>query len=235
VTAALGAEEEQLDQIPNQVDLSPFSPPAPSVRSSLWPEERPLMLFAGRLEYEKGVQTALDAMSEIDRHSPGAGLIVAGDGTYRSTLEGQARKLGIAHMVRFVGFVDEARLRSLYRSVDLAIVPSLYEPFGLVALEAMASETPVVVADAGGLREFVEHEVSGLRFETGNPQALADAVTRVLHDPALGKRLAREARSALEARGSWTTAAVRTAETYRRAVEGATEAKPLPLRVVRDV
>jgi glycogen synthase len=235
VTAALGADEDRLDQIPNQVDLSPFSPPAPSVRASLWPDDRSLMLFAGRLEYEKGVQTALDAMSEIDRRCPGTGLIVAGDGTYRSTLEGQARRLGIEHMVRFEGFVDEVRLRSLYRSVDLAIVPSLYEPFGLVALEAMASETPVVVSNTGGLREFVEHEVSGLRFEMGDPLALAEAVTRVLRDSALGARLAREARSALEARGSWTTAAVRTAETYRRAVAGATEVGPLPLRVVRDV
>ncbi len=236
VAAALGADEErQLDMIPNQVDLSPFSPPAPSLRSSLWPGDRPLMLFAGRLEYEKGVQTALDAMSEIRRRCPGTGLIVAGDGTYRSTLEEQARRLGLQGMVRFEGFLDEARLRSLYRSVDLAIVPSLYEPFGLVALEAMASETPVVVADTGGLREFVEHEVSGLRFETGDPQALADAATRVLRDPILGERLAREARSALEARGSWTTAAVRTAETYRRAVVGPADTKPLPLRVVRDV
>lgn len=234
VASTLGADEERLDQIPNQVDLSPFSPPAPSVRSSLWPADRPLMLFAGRLEYEKGVQTALDAMSEIDRRHPGTGLIVAGDGTYRSALEEQARRLGIERMVRFEGFVDEVRLRSLYRSVDLAIVPSLYEPFGLVALEAMASETPVVVADTGGLREFVEHEVSGLRFETGDPLALADAVTRVLRDPALAERLARDARSALETRGSWTTAAVRTAETYLRAA-ATSDATRLPLRVVRDV
>ena len=235
VAAALGADDDRLDQIPNQVDLSPFSPPAPSVRATLWPEGRPLMLFAGRLEYEKGVQTALEAMAEIERRCPGVGLIVAGDGTYRPPLEARAKELGIEDLVRFVGFVDEVRLRSLYRSVDLAIVPSLYEPFGLVALEAMASETPVVVADTGGLREFVDHEVSGLRFQPGDPLALADAATRVLRDPALGERLAREARSALEARGSWTTAAVRTAETYRRAVEGAAEAGPLPLRVVRDV
>jgi glycogen(starch) synthase len=236
VVAALGADEErQLDLIPNQVDLSPFSPPAPSVRSSMWPEDRPLILFAGRLEYEKGVQTALEALAEIRRRCPGTGLIVAGDGTYRPALEARVRDLGLEGIVRFEGFVDETRLRSLYRSVDLAIVPSLYEPFGLVALEAMASQTPVVVSDTGGLREFVEHEVSGLLFRSGDPRGLADAATRVLLDPALATRLAREARSALEARGSWSTAAARTADTYRRAVSDSLESRPLPLRVVRDV
>ena len=233
VAAALGADEASLDLIPNQVDLSPFTPPAPSLRPSVWPEDRPLILFAGRLEYEKGVQTALDALPEIERHVPGVGLVVAGDGTYRSVLEAHARRLRLD--VRFEGFVDERRLRSLYRSADLAVVPSLYEPFGLVALEAMASETPVVVADAGGLREFVEHDVSGLRFRPGDARGLARAAVRVLRDPALAARLAREARSALEARGSWGTAAARTAETYGRAVADAREARPLPLRVVRDV
>lgn len=235
VEAALGADEARLEMIPNQVDLSPFAQPAPSVRSTVWSDGRPLILFAGRLEYEKGVQTALDALQEIERQVPGVGLLVAGDGTYRSALQAQVNELGLQDRVRFEGFVDEVRLRSLYRSADLAIVPSLYEPFGLVALEAMASETPVVVADAGGLREFVQHEVSGLRFRPGDARALARAATRVLLDPALGRRLAREARSSLDARGSWNTAAARTAEAYRRAVTGTRDEVELPLRVVRDV
>ena len=231
VAGALGANDGKLDLIPNQVDLEPFSAPASSVRDSLWPEDRPLILFAGRLEFEKGVQTALEALPLIDRGAPGAGLVVAGDGTYRAALERRVRELGLDHRVRFEGFVDERRLRSLYRSADVALVPSLYEPFGLVALEAMASETPVVVADTGGLREFVDDGVSGLRFAPGDPRALAEAVTRVLLDPGLGARLAREARSALDARGSWRTAAARTAETYRRA--GRVEERAL-LRAVRD-
>ncbi len=235
VAAVLGANEAQLDMIPNQVDLSPFARPALSVRPSLWPEDRPLILFAGRLEYEKGVQTALDALPEIERRVPGVGLVVAGDGTYRSTLEEQAANLGLGDRVQFVGFVEEAELRSLYRSADLALVPSLYEPFGLVALEAMASETPVAVADTGGLREFVQHEVSGLRFRPGDAPALASAATRVLRDPALGRRLAREARSSLDTRGSWSTAAARTAEAYTLALTGQKERAPMPLHVVRDV
>jgi glycogen(starch) synthase len=233
VITALGADEELLDLIPNQVDLTPFSPPAPSLRPGLWPENRPLILFAGRLEYEKGVQTLLDAFPVIERRVPGVGLLVAGEGTYRPALEARAERLGLDGQVRFEGFVEESRLRSLYRTADLAIVPSLYEPFGLVTLEAMASGTPVVVADAGGLCETVEHGVSGLRFAPGDAGGLARAVTRVLRDPSLAASLAREARSALEARASWSGAAARTAEAYGRAIEHADGSATL--RAVRNV
>jgi glycogen(starch) synthase len=232
VVESLGADEGRLDLIPNQVDLSAFSSPAESVRPELWGEERPVMLFAGRLEFEKGVQTALDALARIERTAPGVGLVIAGDGTYRSVLEERAAALALDGRVRFEGFVDESRLRSLYRSADLAVIPSLYEPFGLVTLEAMASGTPVVAADTGGLREIVEHDVSGLLFPPGDAHGLAAAAGRILRDPALGARLAREARRGLEARSSWSAAAMATVETYRRALVAAETAEPPRLRAV---
>jgi glycogen(starch) synthase len=231
VAAAFGADPERLDLIANEVDLTPFSIPAPVSR----PEGRPLILFAGRLQYEKGVQTLLDAMPVIARQVPGVRLAVAGDGTYRPALEEHAAELRLNGQVRFEGFVDEQRLRTLYSSADVAVIPSLYEPFGLVTLEAMASGTPVVAADTGGLPEIVEHEVSGLLFPPGDADELARAATRLLLDPSLSERLAKEARSALAARGSWHVAAARTAETYRRAMGAVLGARTQPLRVVRGV
>jgi glycogen(starch) synthase len=133
-----------------------------------------------------------------------------------------------------VGFVEEDGLRKLYRSARAAIVPSLYEPFGLVALEAMASGTPVVASDTGGLREIIANEVSGLLFPAGDPEALATAAVRVLSDGALARRLAAEARSALATRGSWSAAAARTAETYGRAAEGTPTSRAPRLRVVTE-
>jgi len=232
VVESLAADEGRLELIPNHVDLSPFSPPAESVRLELWDEERPLILFAGRLEFEKGVQTALDALARIERAAPGVGLVIAGDGTYRSVLEDRAAELGLDGRVRFEGFVDESRLRSLYRSADLAVIPSLYEPFGLVTLEAMASGTPVVAADTGGLREIVDHDVSGLLFPPGDANELAAAAVRILRDPELGARLAREARLGLVARSSWSAAATATAEAYRRALAAAPVEEPRRLRAV---
>jgi glycogen synthase len=205
----------KVDMIPNEVDSSVLGGDGGG-GARRW--QGPLILFAGRLEYEKGVQTVLEALPSIERRVPGVGLVVAGAGTYRASLEQRARDIGLDGQVRFAGFVEEADLRSLYRSAALVVVPSLYEPFGLVALEAMASGAPVVAADTGGLREIVEHESTGLRFRPDDPRALADAAVRVLTDPDLARRLAAEARRALAGRRSWAGVAARTVETYRRAI-----------------
>jgi glycosyltransferase involved in cell wall biosynthesis len=111
--------------------------------------------------------------------------------------------------------VDAGRLGDLYLSSDAVVVPSLYEPFGLVALEAMASGVPVVASDTGGLRELVEDEVTGLRFPPGDHAALARTVVRVLLDPDLARRLGREGRARVAGRDTWAGAASRTAEVYR--------------------
>ncbi|MDQ4006356.1 MAG: glycosyltransferase family 4 protein [Actinomycetota bacterium] len=229
VARHLGADEDRLETIANEVDVPAFAHRGPSVRAELWREDRPLLLFAGRLEYEKGLQTLLDALPLLDGVVPGAGLVVAGDGTYRSTLEELSRSRALGHRVRFEGFVGEDRLHALYAAADVAVVPSLYEPFGLVALEAMASGTPLVASDTGGLREIVVDEISGLRFRPGDAEGLARAVARVLLDPETSARLQREAHSALAARRSWTGAAARTAEAYRKAIDTSRRA-PTPLR-----
>jgi glycogen(starch) synthase len=131
--------------------------------------------------------------------------------------------------VRFLGFVDENRLRGLYAAADLVVVPSLYEPFGLVALEAMASGTPVLASDTGGLREIVDHEVTGLRFVPGAASSLAREATRLLTDRELARRLATGAAQALGARASWSAVATRTAEVYGRAIRTDRPAENAPL------
>ena len=93
----------------------------------------------------------------------------------------------------FLGWIGDDVLHSLYRIADLCVVPSIYEPFGLVALEAMASGCPCIVADTGGLREVVPHEEAGLRFRARDPEALAEVAIRVLSDDELGRRLVAEA------------------------------------------
>ena len=215
VASSLGADEQRLDLIPNEVDLKPFSDTEKDEGRS----ERPTILFAGRLEYEKGVQTLLEAMPEIAARMPEARLLLAGNGTYRPELERLTGELKLGDRVSFEGFVDETRLRSLYRTADVAVVPSLYEPFGLVVLEAMAAGTPVVASDTGGLREILTHDGTGLLFPPGDASHLTRTVLRLLGDAALCERLARDAQNALVTRGSWTTAAVRTAETYGHAVD----------------
>ncbi|MEP6953554.1 MAG: glycosyltransferase family 4 protein, partial [Solirubrobacteraceae bacterium] len=111
------------------------------------------------------------------------------------------------------GWIGDDVLRSLYRIADLTVVPSLYEPFGLVALEAMASGCPCIVSDTGGLREVVPNDDVGLRVAVSDPRALADQMGLVLANPALRFRIVTEAAEHI-ARFDWGEVAARTAELY---------------------
>src|SRR3712207_2730463 len=113
----------------------------------------------------------------------------------------------------FLGWIGDDVLHSLYRLADLTVVPSIYEPFGLVALEAMASGCPCIVADTGGLRGVVPHEEAGLRFRPRDPEALADVPVRVLSDDELGRRLVAEAYEHIR-RFDWADVAEQTAGVY---------------------
>jgi glycogen synthase len=177
-------------------------------------------LFSGRLEYEKGVHTVLDAMRSLRRRHPGLRLVVAGRGSQQDALRAQARRLRLGRSVCFAGWLGDEDLSATAAAADLALVPSLYEPFGLVALEAAAAGTPVVATDRGGLGEIVRSSRLGLTVPGSDPAALADAVTSLLADQVLARRIGREARAAVESAYSWPVVARATAATYGRAVRG---------------
>ncbi len=118
------------------------------------PDEK-LVLLIGRLVYEKGFQLALEAMPRVIAEAPGTRFLVAGSGTHEEELRKQAEELELTEHGTFLGWIGDDVLHSLYRIADVCVVPSIYEPFGLVALEAMASGCPCIVADTGGLREVV--------------------------------------------------------------------------------
>jgi glycogen(starch) synthase len=176
------------------------------------PEER-LVLLIGRLVYEKGFQLALEAMPRLIEEVPGTRFLVAGSGTHEAELRRQAEELGLMDHGTFLGWIGDDVLHSLYRIADLTVVPSIYEPFGLVALEAMASGCPCIVADTGGLREVVPHEEAGLRFRSRDPEALAEVAIRVLSDDELGHRLVAEAYEHLR-RFDWADVAEQTEAVY---------------------
>jgi glycogen(starch) synthase len=203
--------------IPNGIDPADLPQPGAAELARLRagfaaPEER-LVLLIGRLVYEKGFQLALEAMPRLIEAVPGTRFLVAGSGTHEEELRKQAKELGLMEHGTFLGWIGDDVLRSLYGIADLTVVPSIYEPFGLVALEAMASGCPVIVADTGGLREVVPHELAGLRFRPRDPAALAEVAIRVLSDPDLEARLVAEAHEHVH-RFDWTDIAAQTAELY---------------------
>jgi glycogen(starch) synthase len=216
-------DEKKVNVIPNGIDpldLQPLDDLAALRARFVEPDQR-LVLLVGRLVYEKGFQLALRTVRRLVRRLGNVHFLVAGSGPFEAELREQARRSGLRRHVTFLGWIGDDMLHSLYRIADLCVVPSLYEPFGLVALEAMASGCPCIVADTGGLREVVPHEGVGLRFRARDPRSLAEMVERVLTDDALRDRLVTEA-SEHVLRFDWADIARQTAELY----DGVVAARP---------
>lgn len=188
--------EPRISVIPNGIDPGdmPIADEAEltRLRGEFARPHQKLVLLIGRLVYEKGFQYALEAMPQVVESVSETRFLVAGSGTHEQELRRQAEDLGLMEHGTFLGWIGDDVLHLLYRIADLTVVPSLYEPFGLVALEAMASECPCIVADTGGLREVVPHEGAGLRFPSADPDGLAEVAIRVLSDPQLHGRLVTE-------------------------------------------
>ncbi|PRX49485.1 (1-_4)-alpha-D-glucan synthase (UDP-glucose) [Prauserella shujinwangii] len=184
------------------------------------PGGAPLLLYFGRLEWEKGVQDLLAAMPAIRRRHPGTRLVVAGKGRHLQELTEQARKLRLVRAIDFVGHLSDRDLRAVLSAADAVVLPSRYEPFGIVALEAAAAKAPLVASTAGGLGEVVVDGETGLAFSPGDVPAMTDAVDAVLADARAAERRAATAQSRLAADFDWARIAAATAEVYRRARPG---------------
>ena len=190
-----GLEESRVNVIPNGIDPSELVPvdDLDTLRSRFAAPDERLVLLVGRLVYEKGFQLALEALPGLIERVGNVRFLVAGSGTAEEELREQASRLGLDEHGTFLGWIGDDVLHSLYRIADLTVVPSIYEPFGLVALEAMASGCPCLVADTGGLREVVPNEDVGLRFRSRDPGSLAAMAERLLTDEELRDRLVAEA------------------------------------------
>jgi glycogen(starch) synthase len=209
-------DERRIAVIPNGVDPNDLRPVGDlrALRREFAAPREKLVLFVGRLVYEKGFQLALDALPGVIGRLENVRFLVAGSGTYEEELRAQAQRLGLSEHGIFLGWIGDDALHSLYRIADLCVVPSIYEPFGLVALEAMASGCPCIVADTGGLREVVPSgERVGLRFNGGDAEHLGVMIERLLIDGELRDRLVTEA-SEHVLRFDWGDIAQRTRGIY---------------------
>ena len=189
-------DESRVAVIPNGVDPNDLRPvkDLQALRAEFAAPHETLVLLVGRLVYEKGFQLALDALPGVIEQVGDVRFLVAGSGTHEAELRAQAEQLGLLDHGTFLGWIGDDVLHSLYRIADLCVVPSIYEPFGLVALEAMASGCPCIVADTGGLREVVPvGERVGLRFNGGDAEHLGVMIERLLVDGELRDRLVAEA------------------------------------------
>jgi len=174
----------------------------------------PLLLYLGRLEYEKGVHDLIAAMPRIRRRHPGTRLLVAGTGTGTEFLAQQAITHRVRRSVALLGHLPDQEIAALLGAVDAVVLPSRYEPFGIVALEAAAAGAPLVASSAGGLAELVSDGVTGLSFAPGDVPGIATAVSAVLSDPAAARARAAAARDRLGAEFDWKRITAESVDVY---------------------
>ena len=212
-----GAERATIHVIPPGIDLDLFRPvDRTTARDRLHLNGDKIILAAGRMDPIKGFDTLLDAASMLDSRSHSRVILIGGNHNDKEllALQSQARDLGIADRVDFVGAVPQQDLPTYYSAADVCVVPSRYESFGFVAAEALACGTPVIASKVGGLPSIVHDEENGLLVPWRRPEALAERIDRLFSDDRLRRRLARAARPSV-ARLSWDDTARRTIDLFR--------------------
>ena len=201
-----GLPFEKINVVPNGVNLTTFNNIERDYefRRKFAMDNEKIILFMGRLVYEKGVQHLISAMPKILNGYHDAKLVIAGKGGMLDELKEQVYSMGISDKVCFAGYQS---------GKDVA-----YEPFGIVALEAMLAERPIVVSDIGGLNEIVQHRENGMKSYAGNPNSIADSILELLYDHQLYDNVVRKAKNKVRNEYNWNKIAQDTHFTYQKAI-----------------
>jgi glycosyltransferase involved in cell wall biosynthesis len=215
--------EDKVFIIPNGVEVDNFNFEFNNeeFRSSYAQPDEKIIFYVGRHVYEKGIHLLVEAAPDIVNSYNKVKFLIAGQGPMTEELKEKARLLGLEHKFLFLGYVDDLTKNKLLKCADAAVFPSLYEPFGIVALEAMSAGCPVVVSDVGGLKEIVQHEVNGLKIITGSKDSLRDNIVRLLSDRNLREQLNSVGVKETLNNYSWEKISARTIELYEKVKEEA--------------
>jgi glycosyltransferase involved in cell wall biosynthesis len=214
---AFGLPADKLVMVPNGVNAETYAKiekeDLDTFRRKFARPEEKIVLFVGRLVYEKGAHVLVNAVPKVLEKTD-AKFIIVGNGYMKEQLSSLVRSLGLDNKVLFTGFVDDETLIRLQKCADVSVVPSLFEPFGIVALEAMAARSPVVVSDTGGLSEIVDHDFTGVKVYPNNPDSLAWGITKVLLDNTYADWIETNAYKKIQERYNWGKIAQQTEAVY---------------------
>ena len=215
-----GLPFDKINVIPNGINLSNFTGIERDYdfRRQYAMDNEKIILYVGGLVYEKGVQHLIAAMPKILSNYNDAKLIIAGRGGMMDELRAEASNLGLNDKIYFTGYLNSKQVQKMYKCADVAVFPSTYEPFGIVALEAMLAGVPTVVSDVGGLDEIVTHGVDGMKSYAGNANSIADSVTALLYDHQLATNVSKKAKQKVKDQFNWEKIAQDTHFTYEKAI-----------------
>lgn len=215
-----GLPYDKINVVANGVNLSSFNGIERdyNFRRQFAMDNEKIILFLGRLVYEKGVQHLISAMPKILEGYHDVKLVIAGKGGMIDELKAQVEAMGISQKVYFAGYLNGKDVQKMYKAADISVFPSTYEPFGIVALEAMLAERPVVVSDIGGLNEIVQHRENGMKTYAGNANSIADSILELLYDHKLSAEIVKKAKNKVRNEYNWSKIAQDTHFTYQKAI-----------------
>lgn len=215
-----GLPYEKINVIPNGVNMNLFNGIERdyNFRRKFAMDNEKIILFMGRLVYEKGIQHLIAAMPKILNGYHDTKLVICGKGGMIDELKAQVSALGISEKVYFAGYLNGKDVQKMYKAADISVFPSTYEPFGIVALEAMLSENPVVVSDIGGLNEIVQHKENGMKSYCGNPNSIADSILELLYDHKLCAEITKKAKNKVRNEYNWNKISQDTHFAYQKAI-----------------
>ena len=215
-----GLPFEKINVIPNGINLNNFTGIERDYdfRRQYAMDNEKIILYVGRLVYEKEIQNLIGAMPKILNNYNDSKLVICGKGGMIDALRQEVHNLGIDNKVYFAGYCDSKKVQKMYKCADVAVFPSTYEPFGIVALEAMLAGVPTVVSDVGGLNEIVEHGVTGMKSYAGNSNSIADSILALLFDQKLCDTVSRNAVKKVKELYNWNKIAQDTHYVYEQAI-----------------
>ncbi len=213
---------DKVDIIPNGVETARFDRLSDRdlahFRSAFASPSESIVFSVGRIVAEKGLHVLLRALPLVLAEQPSARLVIAGRGPELGSLRSLAQSLGVGEKTILTGFITDRDRDRLFKVADCAVFPSLYEPFGIVALEAMAAKCPVVVSDVGGLRDVVQHGETGLKVQPDDPASLAGGIVSTLQHRELATKRVAKAYRVVQEEYNWDRIARLTANVYRKVI-----------------
>lgn len=215
-----GLPFEKINVIPNGININNFNGIEKDYdfRRQYAMDNEKIILYIGRLVYEKGIQHLISALPKILASYNDAKLIIGGKGGMIDELREQVRNMGLENKVYFTGYLNSKQVQKMYKCADIAVFPSTYEPFGIVALEAMLAGVPTVVSDIGGLNEIIDHKENGMKSYAGNANSIADSVLELLYDQQLCANVAKNAKAKVKQNFNWNKIAQDTYFAYEKAI-----------------
>lgn len=215
--------EDKISVIPNGINKEIFNIEFDKLefRRKYAQDKEKIIFCIGRHVYEKGIHLLIEASKDVIDNYNDVKFVIAGTGTMTDKLKEQVKSLGVEEKVIFTGYMNDIEKTKIYKISDITVIPSLYEPFGIVALEAMAAGCPLVVSDVGGLKEIVEHGVNGMRAINGSKDSIKDNILILLKDEELRNKIIKNGYDLISNKYSWDSIAQDTIKLYEKIQEEA--------------